>query len=326
MSNQELQSQEKTTEEAALETRRRFIKGAGIAAPVVLSLANRSAFGAPCLSEQMSGNMSHHGTGSCLLGYAPCIWKLPAIGSSITKIYVDTNLTTNSKIQIDKIVLADYGTTVNDKIHIKQTKVVTTETYKWFGTNRIFGILTITDTSTTVKKMGGNTDVTNANYCTSGNDGADVAQEVKVKSFRSCTGDLGTVAVNDKFQRGRILEISGGANPAKQVTSPDPLATLTRPSVVWNDFTGGIPFNDPILQGGFGQGVSTSMREILNSSDSAQATCVAALLNASTISGYAGGTPADVIARCNGSSHPSDALPPGFSSLDAFYRSTFIPC
>ena len=59
MSNQEPQNQEKTTEEPALEKRRRFIKGAGIAAPVVLSLANRSAFGAQCLSQQISGNMSH---------------------------------------------------------------------------------------------------------------------------------------------------------------------------------------------------------------------------------------------------------------------------
>ena len=45
MSNQEPQNQDKTTEEAGVEKRRRFIKGAGIAAPVVLSLANRSAFG-----------------------------------------------------------------------------------------------------------------------------------------------------------------------------------------------------------------------------------------------------------------------------------------
>ena len=51
MSNQEPQNQEKNTEEADVEKRRRFIKGAGIAAPVVLSLANRTAFGQEqCLS------------------------------------------------------------------------------------------------------------------------------------------------------------------------------------------------------------------------------------------------------------------------------------
>ncbi len=75
MSNQEPQNQEKTTEEAGVEKRRRFIKGAGIAAPVVLSLANRSTFGAQCLSQQMSGNMSHHGAGSCVLGYKPCFME-----------------------------------------------------------------------------------------------------------------------------------------------------------------------------------------------------------------------------------------------------------
>jgi len=48
MSNQEPQNKSKTTEEAAVEKRRRFIKGAGIAAPVIMALANRPAFGAVC--------------------------------------------------------------------------------------------------------------------------------------------------------------------------------------------------------------------------------------------------------------------------------------
>lgn len=76
MSNQEPQNQEKTAEEPALEKRRRFIKGAGVAAPVVLTLSSPSVFGALCTSEIMSGNDSQHtGGGSCAKGYPPSYWK-----------------------------------------------------------------------------------------------------------------------------------------------------------------------------------------------------------------------------------------------------------
>jgi hypothetical protein len=76
MSNQEPQNQNKTTEEMAVEKRRRFIKGASIAAPVVLTLSSPSVFGAFCRSEIMSGNESHT-TGSCVLGENRNYWKDP---------------------------------------------------------------------------------------------------------------------------------------------------------------------------------------------------------------------------------------------------------
>ena len=46
MSNQEPQNQDKINEDADVQKRRRFIKGASVAAPVVLTLANRPVFGA----------------------------------------------------------------------------------------------------------------------------------------------------------------------------------------------------------------------------------------------------------------------------------------
>ena len=81
MSNQEPQNPNKTTEEAAVEHRRRFIKGAGAVAPVILTLTSSSVFGQElCLSQQLSGNDSQHppGTGSCVLGYTPTYLKDPA--------------------------------------------------------------------------------------------------------------------------------------------------------------------------------------------------------------------------------------------------------
>jgi hypothetical protein len=77
MSNQEPQNQDKTKAEAGVEKRRRFIKGAGVAAPVVLTLSSPSVFGALCASELASGNESHTGTGSCVEGASPSDWSNP---------------------------------------------------------------------------------------------------------------------------------------------------------------------------------------------------------------------------------------------------------
>ena len=74
MSNQETQNLNKTTEEAGVEQRRRFIKGAAAATPVILTLASPSVFGVECLSQQLSGNASHT-PGSCVLGNTPTYWK-----------------------------------------------------------------------------------------------------------------------------------------------------------------------------------------------------------------------------------------------------------
>jgi len=60
MSNQELQIKARLQKKAAVEKRRRFIKGAGIAAPVVLTLASPSVFGIQCQSEIASGNQSQN--------------------------------------------------------------------------------------------------------------------------------------------------------------------------------------------------------------------------------------------------------------------------
>lgn len=63
--------------EDGVEKRRRFIKSAAVAAPVVLTLSSPSVFGVQCLSQVMSGNTSHVVTGSCALGQNPFYWRNP---------------------------------------------------------------------------------------------------------------------------------------------------------------------------------------------------------------------------------------------------------
>ena len=80
MSNQESQNQNKTTEEGGVDKkRRRFVAGASIAAPIILTLTSPSVFGGvnqACYSQQMSGNVS--GTpGSCRTGVSPGFWRNP---------------------------------------------------------------------------------------------------------------------------------------------------------------------------------------------------------------------------------------------------------
>ncbi|MGZ8190461.1 MAG: hypothetical protein ACXWTS_04445 [Methylococcaceae bacterium] len=76
MSKQESQDQCNTTEKNRVNKKRRIILGAGAVAPVALSLVSPSVFGVECLSQQMSGNTSHHGAGSCSLGDGPVTWLL----------------------------------------------------------------------------------------------------------------------------------------------------------------------------------------------------------------------------------------------------------
>jgi hypothetical protein len=58
------------------ESRRRFSR-LGLGAPVVMSLVSRPVFGAQCLSNMMSGNLSDPTRGTCSKGWSPGGWKQP---------------------------------------------------------------------------------------------------------------------------------------------------------------------------------------------------------------------------------------------------------
>lgn len=87
MNNQEPQNQDKTTVEASVDKkRRRFVTGASVAAPVILTFASPMVFGGPmeCYSQQMSGNAS--GTpASCNTGLSPASWLASPTWPTYTK-------------------------------------------------------------------------------------------------------------------------------------------------------------------------------------------------------------------------------------------------
>jgi hypothetical protein len=120
MSNQELQNQSEKKENEDVNKRRRFIKGAGIAAPVIMTLASRPVFGgALCMSQMMSGNISHAVNGSCAFGNSPGGWKTP-VGRTVLGV---------------PFVSADRTTTVVNN--------VTYYIYKWAGGKFVYGLLPI---------------------------------------------------------------------------------------------------------------------------------------------------------------------------------------
>lgn len=163
MSNQEPQNQDKINEDAGVQNRRRFIKGASVAAPVVLTLANRPVFGAAqCFSQQMSGNMSHIGEGSCELGKNPFAWRgdfdcnpIPTIGTSITNITVNgqASVIVRDEKMINKQVIASYtGNLSGTRVKIVQNIKVIKQTYYWYGTSFIYGDRYITEITTKISK------------------------------------------------------------------------------------------------------------------------------------------------------------------------------
>jgi len=309
MSHQEPQNQVKT-EEASVEKRRRFIKGAGIATPVVLSLVNRSAFGAAqqCLSQQISGNMSQAaGAGSCESGQSPLTWKGPnIIGTNITQFSLVSDVSTGPTEAVNKNVRATFtgssGGPNGEAIKIVQTTNVTEKTFQWAGTGFNYGVLTTTQTVTKINKING-----------AGTIGAIVSTEVTVNSVNSGSG---IVNVNDKFTAGTKWEYTGGV-PLTFVTSATLDDSNTLPAAKCSDFTGGTTFN-----AAFGNGSALPMREILcTSAASEDAYCVTALLNAAFVPAFNYVlNVSDVKALCSGTSQ----VPQGSASLSAFLASTWL--
>lgn len=115
MSNQEIKNQSNTKEKSAVDKRRRFIKGAGVAAPVVLTLSSPSIFGDWCLSQMMSGNESHTGKGSCTSRQNLAYWSNPDNMNAWTAARFSYG---NLKPKGDTLKCTDYtgGTKFNDSI------------------------------------------------------------------------------------------------------------------------------------------------------------------------------------------------------------------
>ena len=98
--NEELDSTEKMVDK-----KRRSVTKAGIVAPVVLTLASKSALGVTwdgrcSISGNMSGNASHPDEGTCE-GYTPGYWKNHPASWSVTG-YVPASCTTGTSGQYGK--------------------------------------------------------------------------------------------------------------------------------------------------------------------------------------------------------------------------------
>ena len=63
--------------DAAFVARRRQLAKLGFGAPVLATLASRPVFAGQCLSNMMSGNLSHPNRGNCAKGWSPGGWGQP---------------------------------------------------------------------------------------------------------------------------------------------------------------------------------------------------------------------------------------------------------
>jgi hypothetical protein len=331
MSNQEPQNQDKINEDAGVQKRRRFIKGASVAAPVVLTLANRPVFGAAqCFSQQMSGNMSHIGEGSCELGKNPAAWRgylngqpIPTIGNSITNIALkdQSTVVVRDEEMINKQVTASYvGNTYppGTKVKIVQNIKVIKQTYYWYGTSFTYGDLFTTQITTRISK-GTNFSI-------------NVSEEITVEQLTSATPNIDNynppqVVVGAKFKAGTQWAYTN----ADGTKSPND----TTPLNIWPN---GYYFAQPLpakcsdfaketgttMRAAFGDSsaLDAPMRGILcANADSHESYFVTAMLNASyqPLFGYV--MTVDQVKDLF--ANPS-AYPPGYNSVWDFLASTWV--
>jgi hypothetical protein len=316
MSNQEPQNQNKTTEDAGVEKRRRFIKGAGIAAPVVLTLANRSAFGQTlqCLSQQVSGNISQVGAGSCASAASPSTWQpptptpqpAPVVGQSCGNITAGstqnrTILTLTKTVKVSGAGVPSGNCTLTISYQSTPSQV----SYPWHGTPYVYGLLTTSTPNIGLTYKSGN----------------------KTKSYNG-TFTIASVTGDTTPPLTGLTLATGNSTPyIISGTTGVPIRTVALASPkLYSDFTGGTTFNAAFGYAAHNSTLTnTSMREILSTAGGTlDAYCVTALLNAVF---YSNASPPyvltvnQVIGLC--APAPSEKLPPG-TSLSAFLASTWL--
>jgi hypothetical protein len=307
--------------EDGVEKRRRFIKGAGLAAPVVLSLANRSAFGAAkgCLSQQVSGNISEAGAGSCSSGSLVTVWNPTnqTIGTTKGNIALSTTQTigtTKGNIALSTtqtttpIVTASW--TAGGKAYVL-TATITQKgsSYIWYGTSYVYGILT-TQTITLGLTRNGQTQNGTFKFPTSG----------------VTTNPTGSTLFTTLFPSGASFTIGTTyytyiSNPATGALTKALSAGVSGVgSLSRSYFSGGTAYNS--ISAFSGSSITTSMLANLSVAG-LNANSVAALLNAAY-------TPASTppyvltVAQVKGlcATPPTEKLPPN-TTLTTFLASTF---
>jgi hypothetical protein len=257
MNDQKLYDQAPNNE-IGVEKRRRFIKGMGLAGPVVLSLVNRSAFGGEvgCLSQQLSGNMSQVGAGSCVSGFSPNTFLQP-VNSNITPL-LSSGVPTNSNLSATVTISGDDHHTYT----LATTLSTIVKTYNWSGTPYMYGKLTTQQSvSTLTKNNNGNGGETGDSPS-----GSFILASIINGSTNIVVGQLFTVGTISQY-----VASTGGAV----------IRTMTTP-LLPSDFNGGTVFSNAFGYTAHNSTLSNKpMREILlAASGSLDAYCVTALLNA----------------------------------------------
>jgi len=293
--------------EDGVEKRRRFIKGAGLAAPVVLSLANRSAFGAAkgCLSQQVSGNISEAGAGSCSSGSLVTVWNPTnqTIGTTKGNIALSTTQTTTP------IVTASW--TAGGKAYVL-TATITQKgsSYIWSGTSYVYGILTTQTITLSLTRNGSSIESGSFTFPMSG----------------VTTNPTGSTLFTTFFPSGASFTIKTTyytyiSNPATgALTKASSAGVSGVGSLSRSYFSGGTAYNS--ISAFSGSSITTSLRANLSVAG-LNANSVAALLNAAY-------TPASTppyvltVAQVKGlcATPPTEKLPPN-TTLTTFLASTF---
>ncbi len=293
-------------QESPVSNNRRRLLIASLSAPVVLTLPGRTAFGAQCLSQVMSGNMSQVGTGSCELGRSPSTWANAGVGSGVASISLSAALSSGPVIStvIDKDVFATVYGVDNTRVHITEITTTTKHVYQWSGMDFIYGELYIVKTVTTLK-----TDIDTLPSITVTNANPPMDTSPNINNGSVTTG----VALNTGT---RWAYANGGSQT--EVFSPSIDAVNSLPAAKPSDFVGGTAFNH---FSAFGAGSAVAMREILNAnSASNEAICVAALLNASYTPSINYALDAQQVRDlANG----LGMVPPGYTSVFGFLSSTW---
>ena len=289
--------------EDGVEKRRRFIKGAGLAAPVVLSLANRSAFGAAkgCLSQQVSGNISEAGAGSCSSGSLVTVWNPTnqTIGTTKGNIALSTTQTTTP------IVTASW--TAGGKAYVL-TATITQKgsSYIWSGTSYVYGILTTQTITLSLTRNGSSIESGSFTFPMSG----------------VTTNPTGSTLFTTLFPSGASFTI--GTTYYTYISNPATGALTKALSAVGSlsrsYFSGGTAYNS--ISAFSGSSITTSMLANLSVAG-LNANSVAALLNAAYMPAS---TPPYVltVAQVKGlcATPPTEKLPPN-TTLTTFLASTF---
>ena len=303
MNDQKLYDQTPKTE-VGVEKRRRFIKGIGLTAPVVLSLVNKSAFGEPlgCSSQQLSGNMSQVGAGSCASGLSPNILLQP-VNANITPLLM-SGAPTNSNLSATVKISGDDN---NNHTYTLATNLSTiVKTYNWSGTPYMYGTLTTQQSVITLTK----------NNNGKGNITGDSLNGTF--TLASIIGGSTNIVVGQSFTVGTISQYVANTGGAV-------IRTMTTP-LLPSDFNSGTVFSNAFGYTAHNSTLSNKpMREILlTATGSLDAYCVTALLNAAH-------TPASnppyvlTVEQVKGlcAPSPSEKLPPHITLSD-FLASTWL--